>query len=251
LSGKEKPLNRTKKTAQSRKGQAMTMNASETMGELCAFELALADINCPVPSSAFRAFDQNLNALRIKPDKTPEDEAIFAKMLGIEPVKNAREKVYCTESELFAQMTAEGAYGIDGEARDITSFKISETEKMLATAMSEYVAVVASLLSEKTEVLQMQHAYEAFLEEDHADTGCLPKGFNCWDWADDKGWTVAHEAANHRKLPEDFDRWELEKEGKTVAAVVLCSYPEGLPLRVKAQEWLDAQQEEEDSGPRP
>jgi hypothetical protein len=39
--------------------------------------------------------------------------------------------------------------------------------------------------------------------------GFLPDGFQDWTLADETGWTVAHEAAEHGCLPPDFDRWEL------------------------------------------
>jgi hypothetical protein len=47
--------------------------------------------------------------------------------------------------------------------------------------------------------------------------GYLPPGFNRWDLADKKGWTVAHEDAKNVLLPEGFDLWDfVDEDGKTV-----------------------------------
>jgi len=48
--------------------------------------------------------------------------------------------------------------------------------------------------------------------------GELPADAPEWELKDNKGWTVAHRAAQNGVLPDDFDRWELELEyGYTVA----------------------------------
>ena len=56
-----------------------------------------------------------------------------------------------------------------------------------------------------------------------ARTGTLPPDFDRWDISDKYGGSVAHTAAWHHKLPEDFDRFELwelaDDDGITVRDV--------------------------------
>jgi len=38
-----------------------------------------------------------------------------------------------------------------------------------------------------------------------AGNGTLPKDFSLWDFADNTGWTVAHEAAAYNHLPKIYE----------------------------------------------
>jgi hypothetical protein len=50
-----------------------------------------------------------------------------------------------------------------------------------------------------------------------AEAGSLPPDFDRWDIANDYGWTVAHVAAEVGTLPPDFNRWDLaDNYGRTV-----------------------------------
>ena len=54
-----------------------------------------------------------------------------------------------------------------------------------------------------------------------AREGGLPADFDEWGLANNRGWTVAHEAAKHGHLPEDFNQWDLGKaQGHTTVAEV-------------------------------
>lgn len=45
--------------------------------------------------------------------------------------------------------------------------------------------------------------------------------YDFWDFADESGWTLAHQAALFDHLPEDFNQWDLQDStGQTVADVV-------------------------------
>lgn len=47
-----------------------------------------------------------------------------------------------------------------------------------------------------------------------------PKSASEWLWADEAGWTVAHEVAKSRDLPADFPHWAVaDMTGYTVAHV--------------------------------
>ena len=47
--------------------------------------------------------------------------------------------------------------------------------------------------------------------------GYLPEDFDQWELCNISGWTVAHEAARYNSLPKYFDKWELAtKNGYTV-----------------------------------
>jgi hypothetical protein len=67
-----------------------------------------------------------------------------------------------------------------------------------------------------------------------AKSGTLPPGFDrMWGLANERGWTVAHEAAKHGHLPKGLDRWGLADEyGRTVAHVAAAHghLPEGFKL---------------------
>jgi hypothetical protein len=56
---------------------------------------------------------------------------------------------------------------------------------------------------------------------DQAMRGTLPADVD-WSIATTSGWTLAHEAARHGKLPPDYDRWDLrDKDGLTVMMVLV------------------------------
>jgi hypothetical protein len=50
--------------------------------------------------------------------------------------------------------------------------------------------------------------------------GSLPRSFAAWDTAGERGWTIAHQAAQYGNLPADFDKWSLATQnGETVAHI--------------------------------
>jgi hypothetical protein len=56
-------------------------------------------------------------------------------------------------------------------------------------------------------------------DDDMFDDAWMPSGFR-WDMCNISGWTLAHSAAAHGRLPTNFTQWGLaDKVGKTVAHV--------------------------------
>lgn len=53
-----------------------------------------------------------------------------------------------------------------------------------------------------------------------AHHGHIPDDFDRWDIVDRRGWSVAHDAAINNNLPGDFDQWDLtDVDGVTVRNV--------------------------------
>jgi len=118
---------------------------------------------------------------------------------------------------------------------------------MRATMMRDGIEMMTAEVADRMEAFRRYVAWLNMLVNDHgpgnyvmtteSDTGqtgrlaCMfvgggkktmkpetPKNLNQWDLADNKGRTVAHEAACRRHLPENFNQWDLaDDEGWTVA----------------------------------
>jgi hypothetical protein len=71
-----------------------------------------------------------------------------------------------------------------------------------------------------SETSERANLYDEYRKEAVAGTLSVlgPPDFSQWALADNRGWTVAHAAANANKLPSDFSQWDLaDKSGWTVA----------------------------------
>ena len=63
--------------------------------------------------------------------------------------------------------------------------------------------------------------YELFKQ---AKNGTLCDRFSEWELCDEKGWTIAHEAAKYNNLPENFNQYYLsDNDGTTVDYILTLS----------------------------